>query len=64
MLNSVLASVTGSLMSCKFVLGNIERLKTRSFYILIETRSQWDTKVNRFKYDNIEKDIKFWKNKI
>ena len=43
-----LASLAGAIISCKFVLGNINRLKTRSFYKLIEARSQWDTKVNRF----------------
>jgi len=59
-----LASLTGMIMSCKFVIGNIVRLKTRSFYFLIESRTQWDTKVNRFRYKNIEKDLLFWKENI
>jgi len=51
-------------MSCKFVLGNVVRLKTRSFYTLIESRTRWDTKVNRFNYKNIEGDLMFWKDNL
>jgi len=59
-----LASLTGTIMSCKFVLGNVVRLKTRSFYTLIESRTRWDTKVNRFNYKNIEGDLMFWKDNL
>ena len=59
-----LSSFTGMILSCKFVLRNIVRLKTRCFYALIESCCSWDTKLNRFHFDGVNRDLLFWKNNI
>lgn len=59
-----LSRFTGKLVSTKFVLSNIVRLKTRFLYKTIDEQSSWDRKLNILNYPEAHKEILFWKDNL
>ena len=59
-----IAKLVGSIISTKFVLGDITSLKTRYLYELIEDCPSWDSKVDISDYPNGLEEIKFWRDNI
>ena len=60
----VLCRLTGKVVSMKFVLSNIIKLKTRSLYKAIDEAASWDGKFNIFNYSDAHKEILFWRDNI
>ena len=56
-----LARLAGKIISTKFVLGNVVRLRTHFFYRLIESRISWDKTFNVLHYNEVVNEILFWK---
>ena len=56
-----LARLAGKIISTKFVLGNIVRLKTRKLYKAIENRVSWDKKFSLCNNIELIDDLLFWK---
>ena len=56
-----LARLAGKIISTKFVLGNVVRLRTRFLYRLIESRVSWDKTFNVLHYNEVVNEILFWK---
>ena len=54
------SKVTGKMMSTKFVLGNIVRLKTRQFYRIINNRKSWDSRLSFANEAGVIGDLHFW----
>ena len=54
-----LSRLTGKLLSMKYILGNIVRLKSR--FLCIDERSSWDAKFNILKHTEALNEIFFWK---
>ena len=59
-----LAAFTGSLVSTKFVLGDIVSLKTRGLYQAISQQTHWDTKLNLASHKLAQEEILFWENNL
>ena len=57
----LLASFAGKIISTKFVLGAIVRLKTRFLYKAIESRVSWDRKFSIISLHNVINELLFWK---
>ena len=53
-----------TIISTKFIIGDIINLKTRFIYRAIENRSSWDSTFNLANQIETVKEILFWKNKI
>ena len=56
-----LSRVAGKIVSMKFVLGNVIRLKTRLIYKMIEARVSWDKRINLTFFHDILRELLFWK---
>ena len=56
-----LASCVGKIISTKFVLGDVTRLKTRSLYKVIIQRASWDSSFNISYYHYAIDELLFWK---
>ena len=56
-----LAKLEGKIITTKFVLGDIARLKTRFIYQCIESGVSWDKKFNINNYNKTVEEILFWK---
>ena len=56
-----LSCVAGKIVSMKFVLGNVIRLKTRLIYKLIEARVSWDKRINLTLFHDVLQELLFWK---
>lgn len=59
-----LSKLVGSIISTKFVLGDITGLKTRFLYNTIESSPSWDSIVDISDYHNSFEEILFWKNNL
>ena len=59
-----LAAFTGSLISTKFVLGDIVSLQTRSLYQVITQRKHWDNKIHLENYESAQEEILFWERNL
>ena len=57
----ILAKLAGQLISTKYVIGDIVRLKTRFLYKSIEQSSSWDKTFNIGNYNDTVDEILFWK---
>ncbi len=57
-----LAKLAGKLLSMKYVIGNIVRLKTSSLYKCIDGRSSWDAQFNILNHQGVLDKVFFWKN--
>ena len=55
-----LAQVTGKIISMSPVISNVTRLLTRYCYILIESRSAWDSVLKIDRPEEILNEINFW----
>jgi hypothetical protein len=55
-----LSKLTGMLLSTKFILGNLVRLKTRQFYSVINSSPSWDARVSFAREDGVIRDLHFW----
>ena len=58
--NRKLAKIAGSIISMKFVMGDITQLKSRA----IENKISWDSKIDIKEIPEAIKEIKFWKNNL
>ena len=56
-----LAKVCGKLISTKFVMGNIDQLKTRNLYKIIGSRYSWDNRISVRENDGVINEIHFWR---
>ena len=56
-----IACLCGKIMSTKFVLGNIVRLKTRNFYSMIRDFDSWDQKISFQLFQNAVQDLFYWR---
>ena len=59
-----LSKLAGSIVSTKFVLGDIINLKTRYLYATIEERISWDSKINILEHEETFREILFWKENL
>lgn len=59
-----LSRITGKVVSTKFILGDIVRLKTRFLYKVIDDQSSWDSRVNILNFNEALKEIIFWRDNI
>ena len=59
-----LSWLAGKVASTKFVLSNIERLKTRFLYRAIDCQLSWDPRIKILDHPEAHKEIVFWKNNI
>lgn len=59
-----LSRIAGKIVSTKFVLKDIIRLKTRSIYKTIDEQLSWDGRLNILNYPNAHKEIIFWRDNI
>lgn len=59
-----LSHIAGKVVSTKFVLKDIIRLKTRSIYKTIDNQLSWDGRLNILNYPNTHKEIIFWRDNI
>ena len=59
-----LSKLTGKLLSMKYVIGNIIRLKTRYLYKCIDGRSSWDAHFNILYHREALGEIFFWKHNL
>lgn len=60
----LLAQVTGRIISLSPVLGNITRLMTRFCYIVIESRTTWDSLLSVCYPKEVVDEILFWKHNV
>lgn len=60
----ILSRLAGKIVSTKFVLSNIIRLKTRSIYKTIDRQLSWDRKFNILNYPEAHREILFWRENI
>lgn len=58
------ATITGHVMSMSPVVGNLCRLKTRHLYKVIESRSNWYSRINIGIHNDALEEIFYWKNNI
>lgn len=56
-----LSKLAGSIISMKFVMGEITQLKTRALYNAIENRISWDTQYSTDNIPDVINEINFWK---
>lgn len=56
-----LAQVTGKIISMSPVIGNISRLMTRYCYLIIESRSAWDSLLQIIDSDQVKDELVFWR---
>ena len=59
-----LSRLAGKVVSTKFVLSNIVRLKTRFLYRAIDCKLSWDPRIKILDHPEAHKEIVFWKNNI
>ena len=59
-----LAQVTGKIISMSPVIGNISRLMTRYCYMIIKTRSAWDSLLEIIHSDQVKAELVFWQENI
>ena len=59
-----LCRLTGKIVSMKFVLSNVIRLRTRFLYKVIDEAPSWDGKLNILNHPEAHKEILFWKENI
>ena len=59
-----LAAFTGSLVSTKFVLGDIVSLKTRGLSHVISQQTHWDNKLNLTSHKFAQEEIMFWESNL
>ena len=59
-----LSKLAGSLVSTKFVLGDILQLKTRYLYSAIEERISLDSKLNILEFEEARREILQWKENL
>ena len=59
-----LSRIAGKIVSTKFVLKDIIRLKTRSIYKTIDNQLAWDSRFNILNYPSAHKEIIFWRDNI
>ena len=59
-----LSRISGKIVSTKFVLKDILRLKTRSIYKTIDNQLAWVSRLNILNYPNAHKEIIFWRDNI
>lgn len=59
-----LCRLAGKIVSMKFVLSNLIRLRTRFLYKAIDKAPTWDGKINILHFKEAHKEILFWKNNI
>ena len=55
------SKLTGLLISTKFVLGDIVRLRSRSFYKVINNCTSWDASINFSGFHKVFRDLEFWR---
>ena len=58
----LIASFVGQIISCKSVLGNLVRLKTRFLYFCVETSASWFSRI-KFTQDAIS-ELRFWRESV
>ena len=58
----LIASFIGQIISCKSVLGNLVRLKTRFLYFCVETRASWCSRI-KLTQDAIS-ELRFWRESV
>lgn len=56
-----ISKVTGKLLSTKFILGDLTRLKTRCLYGVIARRFSWDGRVNLARESDVISQLHFWR---
>ena len=56
-----LEKVCGKLISTKFVMGHIVRLKTRNLYKIIGARHFWDNRISVRENDGVINEIHYWR---
>ena len=59
-----LSRIAGNVVSMKFVLSNVIRLRTRSIYRCIESQLSWDGKFNILHFPEAHKEVLFWRDNI
>lgn len=59
-----LSCIAGKVVSTKFVLKDIIRLKTRSIYKAIDNKLFWDGRSNMLNYPNAHKELIYWRANI
>ena len=59
-----LSRIAGKVVSTKFVLRDIIRLKTRSIYKTVDEQLSWDRRLNILNYPDAHKEIIFWRDNI
>ena len=55
-----IAQIVGKIVSTKYVVGDIVRLKTRYLHLLIENRTSWDATLNILNFPKAHREILFW----
>ena len=60
----ILSRIAGKVVSMKFVLSNLIRLRTRNLYKCIELQPTWDCKLNMLEFPEAHKEILFWRDNI
>ena len=55
-----IAKIVGKIVSTKYVVGDIVRLKTRYLHSLIENRTSWDATLNILNFPKAHREILFW----
>ena len=53
-----LAKIAGSIISMKFVMGDITQLKSRTIYEAIENKISWDTEIDTKKRNSV--GLNYW----
>ena len=59
-----LAQVTGKLMSLSPVLGDVTRLMTRCYYMVIEARITWDRNLCLTLIQEVLRELLFWRDNV
>lgn len=59
-----ISQIAGKVISTKFVLSNIVRLKTRFLYKTIDFQNSWDSRFNILEWPEAHKEILFWRDNI
>ena len=59
-----LSKLTASILSTKFILGDIINLKTRYLYATIEERITWESKINILEHEEAFREILYWKENL
>jgi len=60
----ILSRLAGKIVSMKFVLLNIIRLKSRYIYKVIDEQRTWDNRLNILNYPEAHREIIFWRDNI